>query len=178
MPLATLSVIGTWKFHDRSGAVVPANTFLVELLTGSGTHLAWDYTDTGGSFFLGPVSFPAEPVKVRIWTYTAYADGSTLMVVREGGVGLADAYFWDTIPYSPDYNPPPYVPNYIFSVDNKTVPAPSRPYPDPKAWWLQDDLRRGFLFLPTRSGSFTIEPARPATCAPPPPSPTAGRPEP
>jgi len=76
MPLTTLSVMGTWQFHDRSGAVVPANTFLIELLTASGTPLAWDYSETDGSFFLGPLSFPAEPVKVRIWTYAAYSGGT------------------------------------------------------------------------------------------------------
>jgi hypothetical protein len=150
-------VIGTWQFHDRSGAVVPANTFLVELLSKTDTPLAWAYTNANGSFFLGPLSFPAEPVKVRIWTYVNYAGGSTLMVVHQGGTGLADAYLWDTDVYTPTYNPPPYVPNYIFSVGVQTVPVPTPAHQNPKAWWLQDDLRRGFLFLPDRSGSFTIE---------------------
>jgi hypothetical protein len=96
-------------------------------------------------------------IKVRILTYTTY-EGGTLMVVDEGGASWEDAYHWDSPGYTPPpYNPPPYVPTVIYSVPTQIVPEYTPIDYRPKAWWLQADLQRGFLFPPDRLGSFTIE---------------------
>jgi len=68
-PQANITVVGYWKYLDRSSAIVPANTFLVELLSGTGGHLAWGYTDTNGRFSLGPLVYSrGMQIKVKIRT--------------------------------------------------------------------------------------------------------------
>jgi len=150
-PQGTLTVYGRWMFHDRNNDVVPANNFLVQLLNGNNSHLAWGYTGADGRFSLGPVNNPGSVgVRVRIWMYDAYESG-TLMVMPQGGAGWADTYSWDTGVYVVS----PYMPEY--SVGTHTVAAPTAAHPQPKACWLLDDLRRGFSFPPDPPGSFTIE---------------------
>jgi hypothetical protein len=148
MSPGTLTVTGRWGFYDRGDVWTGANQFSVELVTGGGSHLAWGYTDANGYFTLGPVTNPSSAgVKVVIRTYVKYAPNNyELMTVVWGGGSWDNTYYGSTD-------------TYVFSDGTHSVGtweiAKASVDWRAKAWWIKDDLDRGFKYPPNQpDGSF------------------------
>ncbi|HKO96196.1 MAG TPA: hypothetical protein VJU86_04350 [Pyrinomonadaceae bacterium] len=154
-----LTVTGRWFHYNRNGSLIPSRSFLIQLRRASdGAHLAFAYTDVNGNFSVGPVTNPGSAgVRVRVWTYVKYdsaaANDDELMVVPNGNSSnFANAY------YSEIQN------NYVFPDGTSSVGSweitrdnPEGSQPNAHAWYIKDDLDRGWLYPPTAVGDCTVE---------------------
>ncbi len=145
----TLTIEGRWKYYDRNNQAVPAKRFFVELYSGT-TWLQWTFTDDNG-YFEFSVPNPGTPVKVVIYTYDNYVvyPGSyhEIMVVEPLGTSFLDAHTYTSRnfgPYSDGYH-------YI-----GTLKVPSS-LDELDAWWVKDDLDKGYTYLPDKMGPFIAE---------------------
>jgi hypothetical protein len=157
-PTGTLTVTGNWSHYDRGGNLVPSKNFLVQLRRASdGAHLAFAYTDNFGNYSLGPVTNPGTAgVKVRIWTYVKYASsdptGDELMVVPNGSASdYANSYFGETA-------------TSVLSDGTNNVggwqilrDSPEGTQPRSHAWYIKDDIDRGWHYPPNPVGDCTVE---------------------
>jgi hypothetical protein len=83
-PLGTVTVTGRWMYFDEANNYSPQFERRCELLNGSGTHLAWDYTDSNGYFSFPAVTNPGSLyVAVRTETYYGRAGGTDHLWVRD-----------------------------------------------------------------------------------------------
>ncbi len=154
----SLTVTGKWSHYNLNGNLIPSRTFLVQLRRASdGAHLAFAYTDRSGNFTLGPVANPgSDGVRVRIWTYVKYdsADPTDdeLMVVPNGSASSYTNTFYGETPVSYFADGTNSIGNWEISRDN---PEGSRP--NAHAWYIKDDLDRGWRYPPTAVGDCTVE---------------------
>ena len=141
-----LTIAGTWKYYDRDNDLVPAEYFLVELLTAADEHLAWDYTNNSGYFCFEPVPNPGVKIRVKIYTYRHPGENCEIMVVQPDGSSWDDAYSYpkDKGPYSDGYH------------DVGTLVVPSW-LDELDAWWIKDDLQKGFWKAPDPAGDYIAE---------------------
>ncbi|MCX5753158.1 MAG: T9SS type A sorting domain-containing protein [Candidatus Krumholzibacteria bacterium] len=152
----SLTITGKFSYYDRGSEndlfaqPVPARYFLVRLLNGSGSHLAWAYTNSRGEFTFPPVTNPGSTgVKVRIYTYVSYAPNSyKLLVVHRGGDSLDDTYYGTTGAYA--------FADGTNSIGSWAIPK-SILFFYVKAWWIKDDLDRGFRYPPDQPGGSIAE---------------------
>ena len=144
-----LTVTGYWSYYDRTHSIHPQRYNLVELLTGSNGHLAFAYTDSSGYFSIGPVANPGGTgIKVRVRTYVKWApDNYEEMVVPNGSSSSwTNTFYGDTFTY--------VFADGVQSVGSWYVVAGAT---NEGAWWIQDDLSRGFLYPLNQPGSVTVE---------------------
>jgi hypothetical protein len=144
----TLTIAGTWKYYDRDNYLVPAKKFLVELLTATDEHLAWDYTSNTGYFCFDPVTNPGVEIRVRIYTYYYPVYNCEIMVVQPNGSSWDDTH---------SYHPPedfgPYSDGY-HNVGTLAVPSW---LDELDAWWIKDDLNEGYWHLPDPAGDYIAD---------------------
>ena len=84
-PQGDLTVTGTWSYYDRNDVYTGALEFLVELVRGDNYgHLAWCFTDLGGSYSCGPAANPGGVgVRTLVYSWSNYnPNPDTLAVVN------------------------------------------------------------------------------------------------
>ncbi|MBA3470411.1 MAG: hypothetical protein H0T53_12295 [Herpetosiphonaceae bacterium] len=138
-PDGTITINGTWNYHNRAGTVTPVK-LLAELLDASNNHLAWAYTGWDGSFSF-TVNNPGQ-FKVRAYTYYKH----TSMVLRALRVipngtdsgnkfGIPETYYVT----SPALGP------YADGVRNIGSWWPATDYSGRHAWWIYTDMLDAFF---------------------------------
>jgi len=146
-----LDISGNWTFYDRDDDLVPAKYFCVGLfnVTGEQLVLYYVYTDDDGHFCFYDVPNPGGEIRVKIYTYIQWECASgdyEVMVVESNGSGWGDTYVED------DYIGP--FDDGSWDVGNLTVPSEVS---NRDAWWIQDDMNKGFLKAPDPAGDYTAE---------------------
>jgi hypothetical protein len=154
---SSITVTGTFKYWTilgdyRSGTpdtLVPADTFLVELLDSSGSHVAYGYTDSTGYFSIPGVD-PSGGIKARWWCYVKYWPYDYELRVVDSGdtlTGLDDVHRTDCTGV------------FYFADDGGTHSIGewelTKGDTNDGAWWIKDDLDRAFRFTPTQPGPST-----------------------
>ncbi|PKO20293.1 MAG: hypothetical protein CVU38_20910, partial [Chloroflexi bacterium HGW-Chloroflexi-1] len=139
-PAGQLTITGRWYRYDRNSQLVGVNKCLVGLYTGTNNLLEQGYTDSTGSYSIGPVSNPGGDVWVRIYAYALeYQGGPEVASIHVGGT---QPY---TFAYLDAYNAPS--PTEVFSDGTHDIGAyavTESTNNDRKAWWIKDDLERGY----------------------------------
>lgn len=134
-PDGTLAVTGEWRYYDRADADRPLQWVLVQLLRGNNDSLlASTYTDENGRFTFAPVNNPgANGFKVRVKTYyySSYScDGAPLRIRS------SDA--------SDEYSALTSVTTSADGTCNIGVWHIANGSTNEGAWWLMQDLVKGF----------------------------------
>ncbi len=88
-----LTVTGNWSYYDRNDNYVGALEFLVELVRGDNYgHLAWCFTDLGGTYSCGPVANPGGVgVRTVLHSWTNYNPNGDILTVVNPDWGTTNA---------------------------------------------------------------------------------------
>ena len=146
----SITVTGTWKYWTKSGdyrepdVEVPARLFLVQLLSGGGSHKAYGYTDWDGDFSISGVD-PSGGIKSRLWCYVNHAPYSYEIRVVSSGDSLTGITtdVWH-LGYTNTFNFPDGGQEH--SIGTWTGDG---------AFWIKDDLDRASFYPSTQPGPAT-----------------------
>lgn len=122
-----------------------------------GAHLAFTYTDNNGNFSLGPVTNPGSAgIRVRIYTYVKYdsadpTDDELMIVLTGSASSYLNTFNGETQ-------------TYIFADGTSNVGAweinrdfPEGTSPNAHAWYIKDDIDRGYRYPPDAVGDCTAQ---------------------
>lgn len=93
VPQGNLTVTGNWAYFDRNDVYTGALEFLVELVRGDNyAHLAWCFTDLGGTYSCGPVTNPGGVgVRTILHSWANYNPNPDILAVVNPDWGTTNA---------------------------------------------------------------------------------------
>ena len=151
-PSGSLTVTGQWHYYDRSGDLASAE-MLVEAVKGNdGSHLAWCYTGTSGSYSCGPFANPAEAgVRILWYSYMRYDPSGDILATINPNWGLTNDI---SHTYSISTNPVIFA-DGTHDIGNWIVPN-GDPYE--RAFWVTTDLVNAWRYIWFGAGSLQTPP--------------------